>query len=104
MGLNKLVPHVRHWLFFCTYFMDIKDILLKFSGLEVLVVGDLMIDCYVNGVVTRVSPEAPVPLVEWQEEENRLGGAANVAINLADWGQKSIYAPDRERTGEQCFP
>ena len=66
--------------------MDIDLILGKFSELKVLVVGDLMIDQYLMGTVARVSPEAPVPIVEWQRQENRLGGAANVASNLAALG------------------
>lgn len=53
-----------------------------FSGLRVLVVGDLMIDRYVSGRVDRISPEAPVPVVRKLGREDRLGGAANVAVNL----------------------
>lgn len=66
--------------------MNIEDILLKISKLEVLVVGDLMIDRYIKGKVERVSPEAPVPIVECIAEENRLGGAANVAKNIVQLG------------------
>lgn len=55
---------------------------MDFSGLRFLVVGDLMIDRYLWGRVQRISPEAPVPILELEKEENRLGGAANVAINL----------------------
>ena len=50
---------------------------------RVLVVGDVMLDRYWYGDATRISPEAPVPVVLWQREEERLGGAANVARNCA---------------------
>ena len=53
-----------------------------FSTAKVLVVGDLMLDRYVSGTVDRISPEAPVPVVEVAEEHARLGGAANVALNI----------------------
>lgn len=58
----------------------------SFKNLNILVVGDLMLDRYLWGRVTRISPEAPVPIVDVQQEENRLGGAANVAMNLQRLG------------------
>ncbi|MFN4972950.1 MAG: bifunctional heptose 7-phosphate kinase/heptose 1-phosphate adenyltransferase [Bacteroidota bacterium] len=58
----------------------------KFTGLRVLVVGDIMIDSYYFGKVDRISPEAPVPVVAVSKKENRLGGAANVALNLVALG------------------
>lgn len=63
-----------------------KSLLDRFSSARVLVVGDLMLDVYLKGDVTRISPEAPVPIAEIYEEEHRLGGAANVAANLASLG------------------
>jgi rfaE bifunctional protein kinase chain/domain len=66
--------------------MNIDSLFQKFQQLKVLVLGDLMVDRYVYGEVTRISPEAPVPVVEWKEEDNRLGGAANVALNVAALG------------------
>ncbi len=57
-----------------------------FNSLNVLIVGDVMIDRYLTGKVTRVSPEAPVPVVHLQDRENRLGGAANVALNIKALG------------------
>ncbi len=57
-----------------------------FNQLNVLVVGDVMIDRYLNGKVERISPEAPVPVVHLETSENRLGGAANVALNLKALG------------------
>lgn len=53
---------------------------------RILVVGDVMLDRYWHGEVTRISPEAPVPVVHIRREENRLGGAANVALNLKTLG------------------
>ncbi len=54
----------------------------------VLVIGDLMLDRYWYGSVNRISPEAPVPIFDYKKEENRLGGAANVALNLESLGCK----------------
>jgi D-beta-D-heptose 7-phosphate kinase/D-beta-D-heptose 1-phosphate adenosyltransferase len=62
--------------------IDIPD----FSGIRVLVVGDLMLDRYWYGVTSRISPEAPVPVVSVQSVEERPGGAGNVALNIADLG------------------
>jgi len=63
-----------------------KDIFKKFENLKVLILGDVMIDRYLTGKIERISPEAPVPVVHLQEEEIRLGGAANVALNVAALG------------------
>ncbi len=57
-----------------------------FAGKRIAVVGDLMLDRYFWGRVSRISPEAPVPVVEVEEESTRLGGAANVANNIASLG------------------
>jgi len=54
----------------------------------ILVVGDVMLDRYWHGEVARISPEAPVPVVHVQREESRLGGAANVALNVKTLGAK----------------
>ncbi|MFM2136807.1 MAG: hypothetical protein RL021_2207, partial [Bacteroidota bacterium] len=63
------------------------DSLFKsFNGLKALVIGDVMLDAYLWGHVDRISPEAPVPIVSVTKKENRLGGAANVAINLQALG------------------
>lgn len=67
-----------------------KNILEQFKGLKVLVVGDVMIDAYYFGKVERISPEAPVPVVAVEKKEKRLGGAANVAMNLVALGAKPI--------------
>lgn len=64
--------------------------LQSFSKLRVLILGDVMIDRYVQGQVRRVSPEAPVPVVEFQSSSSRLGGAANVALNVREMGAEPI--------------
>lgn len=65
---------------------SLKVTLEEFSKKKVLVVGDLMLDAYWWGVANRISPEAPVPVLNLQGESERLGGAANVALNLAGLG------------------
>lgn len=57
-----------------------------FSTAHVVVAGDVMLDRYLFGVTDRISPEAPVPVVHVQETDDRAGGAANVAVNLASLG------------------
>lgn len=61
-----------------------------FSNLNILVIGDVMIDRYLSGKVERISPEAPVPVIHLKGEENRLGGAANVILNIQALGAKAI--------------
>jgi D-glycero-beta-D-manno-heptose-7-phosphate kinase len=61
-----------------------------FNKLNVLVIGDVMVDRYLQSRVSRISPEAPVPIAEIQGEENRLGGAGNVALNLKALGATPI--------------
>jgi D-beta-D-heptose 7-phosphate kinase/D-beta-D-heptose 1-phosphate adenosyltransferase len=63
-----------------------RDLIERFARLKVCVVGDVMLDRFVVGRVTRISPEAPVPVVRFEREYSRLGGAANVAQNLAALG------------------
>lgn len=62
----------------------------KFSSLNVLIIGDIMIDAYYWGKVNRISPEAPVPIIEVEKNESRLGGAANVALNVQSLGANAI--------------
>lgn len=64
----------------------VDELLETFRGVRVLVVGDLMLDRYISGAVDRISPEAPVPVVRVEEESARVGGAANVAANVAALG------------------
>jgi len=63
--------------------IDPVNIFRQFRNLNVLVTGDLILDQYIWGKVERISPEAPVPIVAVSHKENRLGGAGNVAANLA---------------------
>ena len=70
--------------------MNYKDLFDKFNGLRILVIGDVMLDAYVMGKVNRISPEAPVPIVSLENEEARIGGAGNVALNLLALGAKPI--------------
>ncbi|MDR0803018.1 bifunctional ADP-heptose synthase [Fluviicola sp.] len=70
--------------------MTIHEILAAFKTKRVLVVGDVMIDAYMLGKVHRVSPEAPVPIVSLENQEQRLGGAANVALNLQSLGATPV--------------
>lgn len=62
--------------------MDPRAVLEGFANTRVLVVGDIMLDAYLWGRVDRISPEAPVPVVQVTERSERLGGAANVVLNL----------------------
>ena len=63
-----------------------KKVLERIKNLNILVFGDVMLDRYVNGEVSRISPEAPVPVIRVREEKSVPGGAANVALNLASLG------------------
>jgi D-beta-D-heptose 7-phosphate kinase/D-beta-D-heptose 1-phosphate adenosyltransferase len=63
-----------------------QELIDRLRGRSVLVIGDLMVDQFVIGTVDRISPEAPVPIVRFDHETRRLGGAANVAHNIAVLG------------------
>ena len=69
--------------------MQLQELFEAFNGKRVLVVGDVMTDAYINGQVNRMSPEAPVPVVDLQTQEQRIGGAGNVALNLIALGAKA---------------
>jgi D-beta-D-heptose 7-phosphate kinase/D-beta-D-heptose 1-phosphate adenosyltransferase len=64
------------------------DLVARIAGRHVLVVGDVMLDRFLVGRVSRISPEAPVPVVRFEREYARLGGAANVANNLVSLGAR----------------
>ena len=66
-----------------------SEIISRFPGLPILIVGDVMLDRFIVGRVTRISPEAPVPVVRFESEHMRLGGAANVANNIAVLGGRA---------------
>lgn len=71
-------------------FSSLEDIFKAFEDLRVLIIGDVMIDSYIWGKVDRISPEAPVPILNVQKREQRLGGAANVALNVQSLGATPI--------------
>jgi D-beta-D-heptose 7-phosphate kinase / D-beta-D-heptose 1-phosphate adenosyltransferase len=68
----------------------IADLIPRFAGRTVLVLGDVMLDRYVSGVVSRISPEAPIPVLRVTDTRTSLGGAANVAHNVAALGARAI--------------
>lgn len=69
---------------------EIVNLFKNFNKLNVLIIGDVMIDSYYYGDVNRISPEAPVPIVSVNKKDNRLGGAANVALNIKALGANPI--------------
>ena len=85
--------------------MNFKQIVEEFKNKRILVIGDVMIDAYLLGNVNRVSPEAPVPIVSLQKEEERLGGAANVAINLVAMGASAVICSviGNDRSGKKMI-
>lgn len=68
----------------------IDELLTSVRSKNIAVIGDVMIDRYIWGSVNRISPEAPVPVVEVESESTRLGGAANVANNITSLGAKAF--------------
>lgn len=67
---------------------ELLEGLERIAGLPIVVIGDLILDRYIWGRVERISPEAPVPVVEVKRTEDRLGGAGNVVRNLCNLGAK----------------
>ncbi len=82
--------------------MNLKKHIEKFAGKRILVIGDIMLDEYLWGKVDRISPEAPVPLVEVERESTSPGGAANVANNILSMDGIPILAGvvGRDRAGD----
>ncbi len=80
--------------------MKFDNLFKKFNDIKIAVIGDVMLDTYWWGNVNRISPEAPVPIVALQKNELRLGGAANVALNLVALGANtsiiSVIGKDAE--------
>lgn len=70
--------------------LSLSDLFTQFNNLRVLVVGDVMLDAYIWGRVERISPEAPVPVVNVLRREVRLGGAGNVLLNVQALGAKAV--------------
>lgn len=81
---------------------EINKIFESFRSLKALIIGDVMLDSYMWGKVNRISPEAPVPVVSVNRKENRLGGAANVALNIQALGATPILCASvgKDRAGE----
>jgi D-glycero-beta-D-manno-heptose-7-phosphate kinase len=69
---------------------EVNQIFEKFSQMRAIVIGDAMVDTYLWGKVERVSPEAPIPIVSVTKRESRLGGAANVSLNLQSLGATPV--------------
>src|SRR5512139_3655981 len=69
----------------------ILDLTHRFAGLHVLVVGEAMLDSYLDGYTDRLSREAPVPVVSVTERRDAGGGAANVAVNVTTLGGKVTF-------------
>jgi rfaE bifunctional protein kinase chain/domain len=68
----------------------VRKIFENFKNNKILIIGDVMLDTYLMGHVDRISPEAPVPVVDIKEKINKLGGATNVALNIKNLGAESI--------------
>ncbi|MCX6267830.1 MAG: bifunctional ADP-heptose synthase [Bacteroidetes bacterium] len=67
-----------------------KKLFEDFNRLNIMIIGDVMVDSYLWGKVERISPEAPIPIVALRKRENRMGGAANVAMNIRAMGANPI--------------
>lgn len=85
--------------------MDINTILDSFLSKQILVIGDVMTDQYIHGNVSRMSPEAPVAVVDQESENCRIGGAGNVALNLIALGASVKLASviGQDDTGQQLY-
>lgn len=70
--------------------VNYKKVFDSFNKQNVMVIGDVMVDSYLWGKVERISPEAPIPIVALRKREHRMGGAANVAMNIRAMGAKPI--------------
>lgn len=69
---------------------SIEQAFSEFNKQSILIIGDVMIDAYMWGEVDRISPEAPVPIIAITKRENRMGGAANVGLNVRALGAKAV--------------
>jgi len=83
----------------------LTELLAGMNGRRIAVLGDLMLDRYIWGSVNRISPEAPVPIIDMGEEQARLGGAANVARNIKTLGGEPflIGVIGADNSGKQLF-
>lgn len=82
---------------------SVNRFIKEFSNQKVLIIGDAMIDAYMWGQIDRMSPEAPIPVVDVLKREKRLGGAANVALNLKALGTEPVLLTlvGGDRKGEE---
>ena len=80
----------------------LRDIISRFRETRIMVIGDLIVDEFIWGTVSRISPEAPVPVVHVRDESIHLGGAANVVNNIIALGGKALVCGvvGRDRMGE----
>src|SRR5229473_1146892 len=83
----------------------IESLFSAMEGKRIAVVGDLMLDRYIWGSVTRISPEAPVPVIDMEQEQARLGGAANVAKNIKSLGGHPVLVGviGADNSGKQLY-
>lgn len=86
-----------------THPSNIAELFESFERMKVVIVGDVMVDSYLWGVVDRISPEAPVPIVHVNKHESRPGGAANVAMNIQALGATPVLVSmtGNDRYGDQ---
>lgn len=95
---NDIIFGAFNFCYFCTVFnseyavekLKVEEVFSQFSKIRALVIGDTMVDSYMWGVVDRISSEAPIPIVVVGRQENRLGGAANVSLNLQAMGATPV--------------
>ena len=80
----------------------LRDIISRFRETRILVIGDLIVDEFIWGTVSRISPEAPVPVVHVRDESIHLGGAANVVNNIIALGGRALVCGvvGRDRMGD----
>ena len=90
MTLVRLPPNLRRMSATMFALDHLQTLVGRFAGRRLLVLGDLMLDHYLWGRCERISPEAPVPVVEISRETSSLGGAGNVAANLAALGAEPV--------------
>lgn len=83
----------------------VDELLARMKGKRIAVIGDLMLDRYIWGSVSRISPEAPVPVIDMETEQARLGGAANVARNIQSLGGNPLLVGviGADNSGKQLY-
>src|SRR2546423_15628854 len=84
-------PRISSPITMSTPILDFDALAQAISGRTVLCIGDIMLDEFVYGEVSRISPEAPAPVIAAQRSEIHIGGAGNVARNVASLGARCIF-------------